>query len=928
MRPRGPHSIALVMGALLVASAGPALTRGPDCDGLDGRRPTDPYSADCQLALGMTTDQVFAARDRLNAWIAADPEDGWSEAALAGLTHDRRVHDAEAPIQRALSIFVGKGDAKGEAYVRAILARQRYVYGRAEEARAELDRARELERRAPDPTTRVWIASGDAHLLSRESREEDMVTLARETMRDQTFAGASADSRAVLVSILEAALALLGRYSEALQAAQQSRDICGPATACECTWYRDRADVLVRMGLSGLVGRADVAEAFEREYETTAAAGLGIDVVEALCKIGDWLPPSAGARWDQRCIDEARQHHCETLAVNAMWRQSTLLARQDHAHLDEARRIAEHALVASRASGQLVDELNSYGQLADIQSIAGDEAGAAQSLGRAVDLVDSAWGRSADPDDRFDIMSNQGLYYYCLGWLQASGKQVSPLGVARSFDTMERLRARTYATSLGRSDVTTSDDAELTAARAAIAQTQRRLGDATLSPGDRADLQDLLEGQELRESALVEARAHASASWAELNRPLAATLAEAQAALDPDQALLQFQLPAMDEPPPWVNVITKDSAWSVPLDATEVQRLQRLYVGMIQRRDDSARAAGARLAQALFKDPLARLSGTIRRLVIVPDGAMFGIPLDTLPDPRTGLPLVASFDLTLAPSATSWTRLRAQTPHALHAAVLGVAEPAASRDTARRANERGWMFQTAPLALPRTADEVADVVGWLGGSSRALSGGDASESTLKRLDLAPFGIIHFATHAIASRERPARSAVLLAPGGRDEDGLLQPREIAQLDLRGKLVVLSACDSADGSLIHGEGPLSLARAFLHSGATAVIGTLWPVQDDEAATLMDAFYRRLAAGRTVAAALSETQAQAAADGSPAAAWAAYVVIGDGSVSLDAVPPPRRPRPRAKPDGGVIAVTVAVLSVLLVALALLLRAIPRKS
>lgn len=64
----------------------------------------------------------------------------------------------------------------------------------------------------------------------------------------------------------------------------------------------------------------------------------------------------------------------------------------------------------------------------------------------------------------------------------------------------------------------------------------------------------------------------------------------------------------------------------------------------------------------------------------------------------------------------------------------------------------------------------------------------------------------------ANAAYPERSAIFLTPGDAREDGWLQPHEIAALDLRGAVVVLSACDSAEGSLIPGEGPLSLARAF--------------------------------------------------------------------------------------------------------------------
>jgi hypothetical protein len=121
--------------------------------------------------------------------------------------------------------------------------------------------------------------------------------------------------------------------------------------------------------------------------------------------------------------------------------------------------------------------------------------------------------------------------------------------------------------------------------------------------------------------------------------------------------------------------------------------------------------------------------------------------------------------------------------------------------------------------------------------------------------------------------------VFLAPGSDTEDGWLQPREIAALDFGGRLVVLSACDSATGFLLSGEGPLSLARAFFAGGAGGVVATRWPLRDDDAAFVMERFYRALASGVGAAAALRRTRLDAIDAGLPAAAWAGLVLVGDG-------------------------------------------------
>jgi CHAT domain-containing protein len=160
-----------------------------------------------------------------------------------------------------------------------------------------------------------------------------------------------------------------------------------------------------------------------------------------------------------------------------------------------------------------------------------------------------------------------------------------------------------------------------------------------------------------------------------------------------------------------------------------------------------------------------------------------------------------------------------------------------------------------------------------------VDGAAASERFLKNAPLGTLAILHLAAHARADAAFPERSAVFLAPGDPREDGWLQPGEIAELDLRGRLVVLSACDSAEGTLLSGEGPLSLARAFFSAGARSVVATRWPLRDDDAAFMMEHFYQALGVGQSVAGALRQARRDAIDAGLPAAAWAGFATLGDG-------------------------------------------------
>jgi CHAT domain-containing protein len=194
--------------------------------------------------------------------------------------------------------------------------------------------------------------------------------------------------------------------------------------------------------------------------------------------------------------------------------------------------------------------------------------------------------------------------------------------------------------------------------------------------------------------------------------------------------------------------------------------------------------------------------------------------------------------------------------------------------------------------LPGARREGRSLARLLRPTSELLEDLEATERALRRPDLGSFAVLHLAAHAIADGAHPQRSAVLLAAGDASEDGLLQGREIARLPLAGRTVVLSACRTAAGAVAAGEGALSLARAFQQAGAHAVVASRWALGDDEAVAMVDRFYRRLAAGDSVAAALRNARREAWEVGQPAAAWGALVLMGEPAAAPLAGLPLSRP------------------------------------
>ena len=299
-------------------------------------------------------------------------------------------------------------------------------------------------------------------------------------------------------------------------------------------------------------------------------------------------------------------------------------------------------------------------------------------------------------------------------------------------------------------------------------------------------------------------------------------------------------------------------------------------VGLLRDRDAAGRCAGNPRLRAsdrtLLGPAIAELPPDIERLVIVSDGELHRLPFEALRPAADRPRLGEQFDVTLVPSATLWLHLRTRQPSAASRTALVLADPESSRGSP----DGDISLPPLPWAR-REAQAIARTLQL--DASHVREGGAASERFLKGAPLRDFSVLHLAAHARADAAFPDRSAVFLAPGDAAEDGWLQPKEIAALTLDGQLVVLSACDSASGFLLSGEGPLSLARAFFAGGAGAVVATRWPLRDDDAAFMMERFYRALGSGIGAAPALRRARRDAIAAGRPAAAWAGLALLGDG-------------------------------------------------
>jgi CHAT domain-containing protein/Tfp pilus assembly protein PilF len=289
------------------------------------------------------------------------------------------------------------------------------------------------------------------------------------------------------------------------------------------------------------------------------------------------------------------------------------------------------------------------------------------------------------------------------------------------------------------------------------------------------------------------------------------------------------------------------------------------------------------------------------RLVVVADGELQLFPFAVLPVPATATaaaaPLITRHEIVQLPSIAVLQVLRdrgtARPPAAKTLAVFG--DPVFHRATARRSPRAG-----APLdddaaetgfsptwfrSLPSSRREAEAILGLVPPDRRlAALGRDARLDRVLGGELRDFRILHFATHGLLNDEHPELSGIALSQvtaDGTPRGAILWAHQIYGLDLPVELVVLSACQTALGKEVRGEGVIGLTRGFMHAGATRVVVSLWNVSDEATAELMTRFYQALLRqGMPAAAALREAQLSLREERrwSSPYHWAGFVLQGD--------------------------------------------------
>jgi CHAT domain-containing protein len=563
-----------------------------------------------------------------------------------------------------------------------------------------------------------------------------------------------------------------------------------------------------------------VAQAFALGVfgDTEASAGMPLvaDSLYAAAMRRIEGRPASGVRW--------RLHLGRALAARATG-SLDVAARELRSAVEEVERTAGGLALAERRAAYRADKAEVYAQLALTERMRGRLAAAFEATER--------------------LRARETLE------LLQQGRKAPPAGIAGDLTAREQDLRATIA--------------ELTREVEPMETNLQLVRAPRPSNASAAAFERLTQLRDAYAELLLEIRERAPRE-AELLMPRAADWRDVARRLTPGTVLVEY---LVTDSGSVAFVVTPDTLAVVDLgirrrDLARLIEFSRALIEGRPRPDDTQWRGPLRRLHDYLIAPAedAGLLTSANRLVLVPHAELHYLPFAALVD-RRGSFLLKRYAIGFAPSASVWLALGDRPTRSSSGSVLALAP--------------------RPEALPGSSREVAAVARLAPGRTSVLRGSDASEAALRRM-AGDYDVLHLATYGFLNKRNPLFSSVDLAAGG-GHDGRLEVHEVFGLQLAADLVVLSACQTGLGSgaladVPEGDDWVGLTRAFLHAGADRVVATLWTVEDEASASLLQHFFEARALGTDDMTALADAQRRLLREPGTSHPfhWAGVVLVGE--------------------------------------------------
>lgn len=860
------------------------------------------------------------------AWIRLAEESGDRDElldALEGSSRSFASQDEKEPesqlLRRAAELARSLGKVNRELEILIRLATLEAAMGKYSSAAPLLDRAAAIWREEQDGVLEARLQAARAGLMFYQNRWQEALPYGEQALRLARREGLKELEKAILANLAQIYVRL-HRYYEALDASHRSLELAADV--------RSRSITLATIGICHFeLNQFDkAAAAFEEVLRLTGTSGNRNLEAWALGELG--LTVWRNERDAERALayfDKSVDLYLKTRDLwNALvfmgnkamvlremgrFREALELYRKVEARtrefsgrdpppniyknigqclaglgrFDEAESTLQDAIRQAEATGDTMRVWQGSQALAKVFIETGRIDEAEHAYERALESIESVRESLQLEAFKTDFFTDKIQVYqeYADLLLNFMGNE----GPRLSFEVAERASARSLLDALAESKARVHETlpAEVLGREKSLLETISMLQGQIRDGQSSAEVQsDLRARQEELDRLYLRVRAEHRA-FAELRYPRPAGLSAIQKALRADELLLKYQIGE-----------TASYLWLVDSAQIRHRRLpgrkeleaavQKVFAELVTPGNSSPSLD--ELAEVLLPEP-SWDNPEVSSLIIVPSGILFYLPFEILPVGSGSSPLVGSYRTVYVPSASFLVELRQGPPRGLRPRLLALGDPQyEGADTAERI---GTLISAGELgAIPHTRAEVATVRNLFGRSSATvLLGPRATEDALKAQQLARYSVLHLAAHGVIDASMASRSALILGRSpGSEEDGILQVSEVLRLPLNANLVTLSACQSALGKLITGEGMVGLTRAFLYAGADTIVATLWNVNDEASAQFMAVFYGLLKEGHSKSEALRRAKISLRQDRqlSHPYFWAPYVLIGEGSDTVE--------------------------------------------
>jgi len=518
-----------------------------------------------------------------------------------------------------------------------------------------------------------------------------------------------------------------------------------------------------------------------------------------------------------------------------------------------ARQWLKQALDIRRACGLTDDAADSLFALAELEFSAGDSARAQRLTEEAIPLLESIRGRVPGAVLRASFYARRRNLLDLL--VTIAMRPDNKNGVTDGLIAAELGRSRSLLDIVGERELSSPRPPDLMNRQAKI---RREINFFSLMAADGSkdhdDVKQRLEAL-IAEDQQVESRIRESIEDRDPGaRPLMSVRSLQEEILTPHSAILEFHLGELCSYV-WLVLDQKIEAFALP-PRTVIERQISAAVSLFGKLQERRRNPAL---QDEYVKAMGRLSVTLlgklrpltlpRLLILVLDGDLHRVPFAALRLPN-GEYLGLRNDLVRAPSAAFLQQgSRQDTVAKFPKSILALYDPVFSADDPRvpPAVSKGRDTRATPLTRLPFDDELRMITRLVPRSRRDfLKGFDANVPALENLPLDQYAILHLSTHAIINDEIPELSRIALSVidrSGRPRDGFLFPYQLANLHLRHSAVVLSACETALGKKVPGEGLAGFASSLFSAGASQLVLTISKVDAQASSIFLSKTYRRV-------------------------------------------------------------------------------------